>query len=161
MSLTFDHTISTYSYPLLHLIQLSSERCWTSTDHSSDWCRERNWLDEILESRSDRMVKCDDTQANSWSKQTDRQGGYEAGSTACNTHTHSQSNTNSGTIDSTQPLLKQPVSSFNSKPAPHFHNNITSLSRSVSLYCSHSVKLSFITPIFQQGGCSLVAYPVY
>lgn len=29
------------------------------------------------------------------------------------------------------------------------------------LFCSHSVKCSFIKPIFRLGGCSLQAYPVY
>lgn len=66
--------------------------------------------------------------------------------------------------------LPPPPQHPNSQPPPFTRSSaLLSLKPHVSLldffffflFCSHSVKSSFINPIFRLGGCTLLAYPVY
>lgn len=93
----------------------------------------------------------------------DRQGSCEAGSTH-RQHTHS--NTNWGTMDFVLAPAPPPPHP-NSQASPFTKLSLLSLKPHVSphrvfpLFCSHSVKYSFIIPIFRLVGCSPITYPVY
>lgn len=114
--------------------------------------------DERRGNRGEGTVQHDDTDT----AERGRRGRCQAGSNTCKTLTFKQKNGGQWTLHC---RLTAPHPSTRGLPLSKTTSAVIRTSH-LSAYvcpafCSHSVKCSFIIPIFRMVGCSLVAYPAY